>query len=332
MAIFRFNNNNFEKVEQTKFSIEGILERQHIQNSLKRQIEIISPNLLVISEEFCEWEDSKRRIDLLAIDRDANIVVIELKRTETGEHMELQALRYASMVSTLTFKRAVEIFDKYLKSIDSDLNSQEEILSFLGWGEEESKDDFASDVKIILISSDFSKELTTSVMWLNERNLDIKCFKLIPYKMNNEILIDIQQIIPLPEAESYQIKIREQKEEKREEKRIIKDYTKYTFNGLKNLNKRQLVLNVIKKFLENNQNNDIHDVILCRTFGNDFKLITDYSNIINENVDKSRFFIEEDKLIKLRDNLFAISNQWGKNRIEKFINSAREIGYEIDEE
>ena len=53
---------------------------------------------LVISEEFGEWEESRRRIDLLGLDKDANLVVIELKRTEDGE---LQSIRYAAMVSTM---------------------------------------------------------------------------------------------------------------------------------------------------------------------------------------------------------------------------------------
>lgn len=336
MAIFRFNNNNFEKVEQTKFSSEGILERQHIQNALKKQIEIISPNLLVISEEFCEWEDSRRRIDLLAIDRDANIVVIELKRTETGEHMELQALRYASMVSTLTFKRAVEIFEKYLKSIESDLNPQEEILSFLGWSEEESKDEFANDVKIILVSSDFSKELTTSVMWLNERDLDIKCYRLIPYKMENEVLIDVQQIIPLPEAESYQVKIKEQKEEKREARKSAKDYSRYSFNGLNGLNKRKMVLNVWKQYLKDNINltfEKLNSDFPSEIRGNLFVLKQqaleqqerDSNNLL-------RFFIEDGAVAFINNQEYVISNQWGKGKIGKFIDYARKLGYEINEE
>jgi RecB family endonuclease NucS len=78
---------------------------------LQNQIDVVSPDTLVFSEEFGEWEDSKRRIDLLGIDRDANIVVIELKRTEEGGHMELQAIRYAAMVSTPTFEKVVEIFE-----------------------------------------------------------------------------------------------------------------------------------------------------------------------------------------------------------------------------
>ena len=39
---------------------------------------------MVIGEEFGDWEDSKRRIDLLCLDKQANLVVVEIKRTEDG--------------------------------------------------------------------------------------------------------------------------------------------------------------------------------------------------------------------------------------------------------
>jgi hypothetical protein len=68
---------------------------------------VLGDDLYVQTEEFGEWEDSRRRIDLLAIDQQANLVVIELKRTTDGGHMELQAIRYASMISAMTFERAV---------------------------------------------------------------------------------------------------------------------------------------------------------------------------------------------------------------------------------
>jgi RecB family endonuclease NucS len=53
----------------------------------REQVEIVAPDTLVVAEEFGEWEDSRRRIDLLGLDKDANLVVIELKRTEDGGHM-----------------------------------------------------------------------------------------------------------------------------------------------------------------------------------------------------------------------------------------------------
>src|ERR1700679_4337318 len=108
MPIFEFTSNDVRALQETSFSVAGLQERRDIQRLLREHVEVIAPDTLVISEEFGEWEDSKRRIDLLGLDRDANLVVIELKRTEDGGHMELQAVRYAAMVSAMTFAKAVE--------------------------------------------------------------------------------------------------------------------------------------------------------------------------------------------------------------------------------
>lgn len=331
MAIFRFNNDYFEKIEQTQFFNEGILERQHLQNALKKQIDVIAPDVLIISEEFSEWSDSRRRIDLLGVDREGNIVVIELKRTETGEHMDLQAIRYASMVSTLTFGRAVEIFNKYLITIESELNAEDELSSYLG----DNIEHFASDVRIILVSSDFSKELTTSVMWLNERDLDIRCYRLIPLKLNNEILIDVQQIIPLPEAESYQVKVREQKEERREVLRGERDNTKYNFNGDKGLGKRNVVLSIWKKYIQDNPGVSYEKLI--QDFPNDIKgrLFVELEQALEQqkrdNNGQARYFIGQNEVLNIGSKIYTISNQWGKGNIEKFLEYAQKLGYEIEE-
>lgn len=333
MAIYSFNDNELQKVNTTTFNNEGILERQHLQTALKRQIDVVSPNCLVISEEFAEWSGRQRRIDLLAIDKEANLVVIELKRTETGEHMELQSLRYAAMVSTLTFSRAVEIYQKYLSSIGSESNPENSLLEFLGW-EEPQEDDFALDVRIVLVSSDFSKELTTSVMWLNERNIDIRCVRFIPYKYNNQLLIDVQQIIPLPEAESYQVKIKQQSVERREARKSSKDYTRYQFRG-NAYNKRKLVLSVIQCWIEENKPNTITELLIAFPqevrSGGLFVPVNEAEDIYNRQ-GIYRHFLGENEIIEFPDTTkYAISNQWGKGNIEKFVNQAKKVGFEIEE-
>jgi len=220
MAIYTLQTSSLKEIQKTEFKVEEILEKE-LQNAIEKRIEVIAPNCLVISKEFSEWEDSQRRIDLLAIDKKANLVVIEFKRTKTGAYMELQSLRYAAMVSTLTFERAVEIYQGYLKSIKSEGDTiksgneaKDNLLSFLEWKEPQ-EDEFALDVRSILVSEDFSTELTTSVMWLNEKDIDINCTRLIPYKHQGQILMDVQQIIPLPEAEEYQTRIKEQSKERK---------------------------------------------------------------------------------------------------------------------
>ena len=84
MPLFEIRNDTLAALTATTFSKEGIKERQHLQRMLRDQIDVIGDGLLVIAEEFGNWEDSQRRIDLLAVDRQANLFVIELKRTVTS--------------------------------------------------------------------------------------------------------------------------------------------------------------------------------------------------------------------------------------------------------
>ena len=242
MSLFRINNRKIVRIESTTFEANGMQERRDLQNMLKSQIEVISQDILIVAEEFGEWEDSHRRIDLLGLDKEANLVVIELKRTDDGGHMELQALRYAAMISALTFSRLIEIYDGFLTDNASEIDALQYLLEFLGW-EEVDEDLFGDHVKIVLVSADFSKELCTSVMWLNDSGLDIQCVRIAPYTHNTEVLLDVQTVIPLPEVADYQVRIREKKKAQ-EVQRNSKDYTKYdvTIAGktFESLNKRQM--------------------------------------------------------------------------------------------
>jgi hypothetical protein len=66
------------------------------------------------------------------------------------------------------------------------------------------------------VSGEFSKEVTTAVLWLNDRGLDIRCVRLRPYSLSGRTLLDIQQVIPLPEATEYQVQLRRKEAEKRQ--------------------------------------------------------------------------------------------------------------------
>ena len=91
------------------------------------------------------------------------------------------------MVSTLTFDRVVDIYRKFLAKNNRDEDPRYSILEFLDW-QEGDEDQFAQDVRIILASAEFSKEITTTVMWLNSRNLDIRCVRLKPYRDGDRML------------------------------------------------------------------------------------------------------------------------------------------------
>ena len=67
--------------------------------------------------------------------------------------------------------------------------------------------------RIILASAGFSKELTTTVLWLRDSGIDISCVKLKLYRNGDGLILDTSQIIPLPEATEYLVKVREKAEE-----------------------------------------------------------------------------------------------------------------------
>ena len=208
MPIFQITAQELKPISETSFGAEGIFERKDLQRLLRQQIDVIDDEMMVIAEEFGEWLDSSRRIDLLCLDSDANLVVVELKRTDDGGHMELQALRYAAMVSTMTFDQLVDTHARYKNKAQPDTDAAKaSILGFLGWSSV-TEDQFAQDTRIVLASADFSKELTTAVLWLIDRNIDIRCVRLKPYKMDGgTLLLDVQQIIPLPETATFQTQI-----------------------------------------------------------------------------------------------------------------------------
>lgn len=219
MPIYEARPEGLQPLTATSFEAEGWRERGDIQRLLKDRIASLEDGLMVLTDEFSGWADSTRRIDLLCLDDEANLVVVELKRNEDGGHMELQALRYAAMVSAMTFDQAVQTLARHRNRAAPDADAaRADILAFLEWPAPD-EDNFASETRIILAAADFGKELTTTVLWLRERKIDIRCIRLKPYRQaDGRMLVDIQQIIPLPETADFQTRLEEKKAAERKER------------------------------------------------------------------------------------------------------------------
>ncbi|MDW2109002.1 hypothetical protein [Vibrio sp. 2089] len=222
MAIYELAKDTLVRVEPTSFEAERLKERQDIQRLLRTNIEAISPDTLVIAEEYGHFVESNRRIDLLGIDKSANLVVIELKRDDDGGHMELQAIRYAAMVANLTWDQAVSAYKEFLAKTEQEQDAESSLLDFLDWDSPQ-EDEFGKDVRIVLAARNFSKEITTSVLWVNDMGLDITCVRLNPLRLDERLLLNVEQIIPLPEALDYQIEVRHKKREERAARSSGKD-------------------------------------------------------------------------------------------------------------
>ena len=127
MPLWELTPDRFTQVARTSFQESAVLERRDLQRLLSDHIKVLDNDLIVVAEEFSNWEKSDLRIDLLCIDRDANLVVVELKRDDSAGHSELQAIRYAAMVAQATFDQVVEAYRAYRERRHRDDPSQPEL-------------------------------------------------------------------------------------------------------------------------------------------------------------------------------------------------------------
>ncbi len=183
------------------YSDIGVRELQDIEEWVKRNPEILGEKLLIITSEFDRFDKSDKRLDLLALDAHKKVVVIEIKRDAAGTLADLQAIRYAAFVSTLTFPQIAEIRANYMKT--SVEVAEQEIRDFVG---DSGFSEVDNKPRIILAAGGFDDpELTSAVLWLRKFGVDVSCVEICPYRVGDggPIIIVPRVLIPLPEAADY---------------------------------------------------------------------------------------------------------------------------------
>lgn len=192
------------KVPEASFSDLSLKERFDIQEWIEGAPDILGEDLLIVGKELVL--PSGKRLDLLSIDKQGSLVIVELKRDDSGSDIEWQAIKYASYCSSFTQNEIYEHFAEYLGS-DAD-DAQLKIEEFINCEPEE----LNQKQRIILVSKEFHSEVISAVLWLRESEIDISCIRLKPHiDESKNLFINPEIIIPLPEAKDY-IKKKESKQ------------------------------------------------------------------------------------------------------------------------
>lgn len=239
------------EVPSTSFAAVQVLERADLQRLLRARIDMIVDDVLVVAEEFGAFADSRRRVDLLGVDRDGRLVVIELKRTSDGGHLELQALRYAAMVSVMTFDDLVEHYEQFLARTEP-AAADDARTRLADWLEDVGGEEavLSREVRLVLVAAGFDREITTTVLWLTDvYGLDIRCVRLTPYQVDERLLLDVQQVVPLPEAGDLTVQLRRRQTVARAVTTDSRDWTSYQITtpagSTEPLRKRRAVLAMV---------------------------------------------------------------------------------------
>jgi hypothetical protein len=219
MAIYELKHNSLEPLPRLTFLDTAFEKWLPFQRLSRHYIDVIAPGTLVVSADY--FRSDRNGQGVLAVDKDANLVLIQFKDDHVGAQMELRALRLATMASSLTFSRVAQLYADYLESLGDLRDPTADLLSFLEWYEP-NEAEFGLDVRIVLVAGDFSEDVASAVIWLNENGLDIRCVRLQPYSADGHVLLDIQQVLPVAETPRFRHQL-----QNRERAARAADLTKY---------------------------------------------------------------------------------------------------------
>lgn len=219
--MYNIKGKRAEKLESVTFSELGMQEND-IEEILRCSIDMLcddEESMLIIGRQV--KNEKLGRSDLTAVDNNGNIVLIEIKRDRKDienrkEAFEFQAIRYAASYATiasvddLVKKVYAPYIEKYrsefelgeLTSYELGIRKLNEFLTVNG-----AENSFNKKQKIILVASDYDEQTLSAVAWLNSNNVDMSCFKLTPYKINDKVFLKAEKLLPLTDYDDYYVNL-----------------------------------------------------------------------------------------------------------------------------
>ncbi len=110
MYLIDKKSNRINKIKRKTFVELGFRERDHLQEWLANEPSAFGEELLIIQKEFDGFSDTRERLDLLALDKEGNLVIIENKLDDSGRDVTWQALKYTSYCSSLSKEEIRQIY------------------------------------------------------------------------------------------------------------------------------------------------------------------------------------------------------------------------------
>jgi hypothetical protein len=206
MFLVDSKNKTTEEIKEISFKEVGLKERKDLQEWIANNPNMLGEDLLIIQKEFDGFNDTNERLDLLALDKEGNLVVIENKLDDSGRNVVWQSLKYAGYCSSLKKEDIRSIFQQYLIKTGSTESAEVLITDFLNkpdFSEVQLNQDLTQ--RIILVAKEFRKEVTNTVIWARKFGMKIQCIKVIPFIIGEQLIVDTDQIIPVKDIEDIMI-------------------------------------------------------------------------------------------------------------------------------
>lgn len=209
------------RIEPVTFSELNMTEND-IEEVLRNSIDMIcdeEESMLIVGRQV--RNEKNGRSDLTAVDNNGNIVLIEIKRDRKDiehrkEAFEFQAIRYAASYATIdkTDDLVKKVYAPYIEKYRSEFELGELTSFELGIRKlneflqvNDAQKNFNEKQRIILVASDFDEQTLSAVAWLNSNNVDMSCYRVTPYKLNEDLFFNVEKLLPVTNYDDYYVNL-----------------------------------------------------------------------------------------------------------------------------
>ncbi len=199
--LYRINEGTVTPVASTSVPEEALYEEQ-LEDWVASRPDMLGEQLLIIGRQV-QLDEGQDRIDLLAIDQVGNLVVIELKRDLIGGSADLQALRYAALVSRWTHDDVRRHAEGYWRSGGETRGTFAQEVEKLCGDEYE----INGRQRIILVGRDIKPRLGTMALWLRNQGVDVTVAGVTLMRDDDRFYAQPQIVIPVPSEDRFQAQV-----------------------------------------------------------------------------------------------------------------------------
>ena len=209
--VFTVDGDKAFAAESISLAEAGLREREHLQQWVLANPAILGKDVLVVTCEFDRWSakggaDPKDRLDVLGLDRDGRLVVAELKRDAAPDTVEMQAIKYAAMVSRFDADVLADAFAEWHRKTGGDALTSEEAAARLNAHTDVPLNSATLRTpRIVLVAGSFPSNVTATTVWLTEMGLDITLIRVQGYRTPSGVIVTVSQHYPVADVEEFTV-------------------------------------------------------------------------------------------------------------------------------
>jgi len=118
------------KISERQFFVLGINERNHLYEWIVSNFDYLGEKLLIIQKDFDRTARANQRFDLLALDKQGNLVLIKNELDNSGNDVIWQVVKYPSYSFNLSLNQIKSMYQQYLDEENGNEKADDNLIEF----------------------------------------------------------------------------------------------------------------------------------------------------------------------------------------------------------